>query len=212
MKNLLKHALSALTLLLFFLLATSSAVDRIHAGGFNRHDSFEEPTGDQNYLEKIDGTKVYGKKIHWAWDLFFKNDGRITIDGQTFRFSEIRGFREGKFYYGRLGHDYIQRVAHGALNAYIRETIVTTSGPNGMSSSNVRFDLFVQKGDAGDMILIRKKAQMEELLNSCPLALDMYEQSAGSFKSAKREDPNIMNDIFMTYNNGCKPVKSYSPR
>jgi hypothetical protein len=55
--NYQKHFLSLAIIVLFFFLASSSAVNKIHMGAFNYYNKVEEKNNDGNYLELNDGNK-----------------------------------------------------------------------------------------------------------------------------------------------------------
>src|SRR4029078_12426721 len=118
-----KNLLSVLVIAVFVFLGLGSAVNKIHMGAFEYDTSQDKKSEQGNYIVKNDGTKVYGTKIKWKSGLFVKY--RIGIDDHVFKINEVRGYQDGKTFYGRLGNEYIKRIVHGKINVYVdftRET------------------------------------------------------------------------------------------
>src|SRR3974390_1506709 len=101
MKNKTKHLASVCVLIAFTIFAVSSRVNKIHYGAFNYYNKVEDQSA--NYLEKNDGSRIYGDKITWKSGLFGNS---IKIDEQKFKLAEVRGYLQNGTFYGRLGKDY----------------------------------------------------------------------------------------------------------
>jgi hypothetical protein len=207
MKN-QKHLLSGLALIIFSVFALASRVNKIHYGAFNYSNSVEDPAETQNYLLKDDGTKVYGDKISWKSGLIFKD--QIKIDDQKFKIKEVRGYLQKGVFYGRLRSTYIKRIVHGKINVYVEFTDVTTTSTDHSgfthTSSYVRTDQYSQQGDTGPMVTMASQSDIEQLVSSCPLAVELAHKSNHQIRKAIRKDRNYLNEIFDVYNSGCKPV------
>jgi len=206
MKNKTKHLLSLCVLVVFALLAVSSRVNKIHYGAFNYHNRVEEQSG--NYLLMNNGQKVYGDKISWKSGILVKD--QIKIDDQKFKITEVRGYLDRGVFYGRLGHDYIQRIVHGKINVYVQFTQVTTTstdhGGFSHTSTYTRTDHYAQMGENGPMNVFGSQKDIKQLVDACPLAVEMADKSSRQIRKAIRKDRNYLNEIFEVYNNGCKPV------
>jgi regulator of RNase E activity RraB len=200
MKELKKKLLSVCTLVVFITLAMGSAVNKIHMDAFKMGNKVEDMNDRRNYLEKNDGTRVYGKKIIWQSGFLTKQ--KISIDKQDYKFSEIKGFRTEDKYYGISDGEYIPRVVHGKLNVYLKKTEHYIVGSNPKTS----FNYYLQKGDNGAMIIMVKNDDLKKAVADCPLAASMIDKSNKQLRKSIRKDHNFLNSVFDVYNNDCKPV------
>jgi hypothetical protein len=204
-----KHFLSLITVACFFLLAVASKVNKIHYGAFS-YNNHVEPNEDQDsYLVKNDGTKVYGKRVGYKNGLL--NKKQIRIDDQEFKISEVRGYRMGQEYYGRIGNAYIKRIVHGKVNIYVQFTEVssTSTDRNGFTHTRnyTRTDHYYQLGEAGELKAFGSQSDIKKIVADCPVAFEMADKSNSKIRKAIRKNSNYLNDIFEIYNNGCKPLK-----
>src|SRR3569832_1677575 len=103
-----KQVLSFSVIALFGLLALASTVNKMHYGAFNYNNLVEDKKERKNYVELNDGTKVFGDQISWKSGLLLKD--QIRIDDQKFKMSEVRGYRQGLTYFGRLNGVFIKRI------------------------------------------------------------------------------------------------------
>lgn len=206
MKNKTRHFLSFSVLIVFAILAVSSRVNKIHYGAFNYHNRVEEQSG--NFLLLNNGQKVYGDKISWKSGLLVKD--QIKIDDQKFKIAEVRGYLNKGVFYGRLRNDYIQRIVHGKINVYVQFTQVTSTSTDhsGFShtSTYTRTDHYAQIGENGPLNEFAGQKDIKQLVEGCPLAVEMIDKSSHQIRKAIRHDRNYLNEVFETYNNGCKPV------
>jgi uncharacterized protein YxeA len=208
MKEIKKNVLSLFALVIFALLAVSSKVNQLHYGAFNYDVSVEEKS-ERNYLEKNDGTKVYWSSLKSKSGLLVKD--QFTIDNQKFPYSEIKGYRDGNFYYKRFKNDYLKRIVHGKINVYVQfvEASTTSTSINGSirTSYYTRTNHYAQKGDDGDLIGFYDQASIKQLISDCPLSVEMIDISKSKVKKAIKKDRAYLNSIFEVYNNDCKPIK-----
>jgi hypothetical protein len=208
MKTSTKHLLSFSCIIVFAFFALASRVNKIHYGAFNYSNRVEDPNDRKNFLELNNGTHVYGDKISWKAGLFVKD--QIKIDDQKYKLSEVRGYQKDQVYYGRLGNDYIQRIIHGKINVYVQFTQVTTTSTDhgGFSHtySYTRTDHYSQLGDKAPLVVFGSQKDIRKLVEGCPLAEEMAGKSNHQIRKSIRSDRNYMNEIFETYNNGCKEV------
>jgi len=204
-----KNLLSVLVITVFVFLGLGSAVNKIHMGAFEYDTSKEEKSEQGNYIVKNDGTKVYGTKIKWKSGLFVKD--RIGIDDHVFKINEVRGYQDGKTFYGRLGNEYIKRIVHGKINVYVdftRETRTTTDATGHMhTSSYTRTDHYAQVGEDGELHEFGGQKAIRKLVADCPLAVQMASLSNHKMRRAIRKNRHYLNSIFETYNNDCKAVE-----
>ena len=169
----------------------------------NENVSVEEKSEQGNYLLKNDGSKVYGKKIKGMYGLAVKD--YISIDGQKFKPSEIIGYREGNFSYGRLHSNYAKRIVRGNINIYqTSEMRNETSSATNITRQYVRNSYYYQKGDNGELILFGDK-DIKELVKGCPKAEAMADKSSKELRKAVRNNLSYVNQIFEVYNKECKP-------
>jgi uncharacterized protein YxeA len=203
-----RHLLSVMVLVVFALLALASRVNRIHYGAFNYGNRVEDQSDTKNFLVMNDGTKVYGEQIDWQSGFLLKN--QIKIDDQKFKIADVRGYQKNQVFFGRLGKTYIKRIVYGKINVYVDFTNVmqTTTDHNGFAhtSSYTRTDQYSQKGENGPMVVMASQSDIEDLVNSCPLAVEMAHKSSHQIRKAIRRDRDYLNEIFDVYNNGCKPL------
>src|SRR5215218_3151007 len=168
----------------------------------NENVSVEEKSEQGNYLLKNDGSKVYGKKIKGMYGLAVKD--YISIDGQKFKPSEIIGYREGNFSYGRLRSNYAKRIVRGNINIYqTSEMRNETSSATNISRQYVRKSYYYQKGDNGELILFGDN-DIKELVKGCPKAEAMADKSSKELRKAVRSNLSYVNQIFEVYNKECK--------
>jgi hypothetical protein len=206
-----KNLLSICVLVLFACLALASRVNKIHYGAFNYSNRVEDPSDTKNYLLLNDGSKVFGEKIGWQSGLLLKN--QIKIDEQKYKINDVKGYQNNEVFYGRLKNTYIQRIVRGKISVYVDFTNVTqtTTDHGGFShtSSYTRTDHYSQKGENGPLVVMASQSDIEELVSSCPLAVEMAHKSSHQVRKAIRHDRNYLNEIFDVYNNGCKPLPGH---
>jgi hypothetical protein len=207
MKN-KKHILSLCCLSVFIFLALASRVNKLHYGAFYYGNRVEDPADTRNYIQMNDGKKIYGEKISWKAGLLVKD--QIKIDDDKYKILDVRGYQDKQIYYGRLKKEYIQRIVHGKINVYVQFTQVTqTSTDHGgfsHTSTYTRTDHYAQRGETGPMVGFASQKDMKELVAGCPLAEEMCDKSNHQIRKAIRNNHTYLNDIFETYNNGCKPL------
>lgn len=199
-KNLQKHILSFAVLVAFFFIASSSAVNKIHAGAFNYYNRVENEKDDKNHLVMNDGEHIYGDKINWKTGLFVKD--QIKIDNHKFALKEVRGYQENGVYYGRFKNEYIQRIVHGPkINVYVKivEVVSQTPGTNFRTTSKQAYH-YAQKGEDGEMIELGSQTQIKKLVAGCPEAVKMASKSNREMRRAIKKNRNYLNSIFDTYN------------
>jgi hypothetical protein len=201
-----KQLLCICTLGLFIFLALAS--NKIHYGAFRYDNQVEDRSEKKNYIEKEDGSRIYGEKITWKSGLLAKD--QIQIDKEKFKISDIRGYRQGQTYYGRLGNEYIKRIVRGKINVYVKFSEVTsTTNENGRlkTSTYTRTDHYAQKGDGGTMTVFGGQNAIKKMVGDCPVALEMADLSNGKMRKRIKKNKNYLNEIFETYNNDCKAVR-----
>jgi hypothetical protein len=122
-RNSQKHFLSLAILVLFFFIAGSSTVNKIHYGAFNYYNRVEE-TNEGNYIVLNNGTKVKGDNIEFKAGLFTKD--QVKIDDQKFPVKDVKGYRMGGVYYRKHKNVFIQRIVYGPkINIYVMLLEVT---------------------------------------------------------------------------------------
>ena len=207
MPKLKQYLVTISTVLLFILFAAASKVNKIHYGAFHYNNLVEDPRESGNYLVKEDGTKIPGTKITWKSGLLVKD--QIKIDDQKFKISEIRGYREGAEYWGRLKNVYIKRIVHGKINVYVQFKEESTSYSDANGNTHTRNYTasyqYSQIGESGPLEPLAGQGDIKKLVADCPLALEMASLSNGKMRRAIKKNRNYLNDIFDVYNNGCKP-------
>lgn len=197
-----RNLFSALAAAVFLTLAAgSSGVNKIHCGAFSRMPNGES-TDRQNYVELHDGSKVYGKSIKWKTGLLVKD--QIKIDDIAHHIKETRGYFSNGIYYGRLGNSYAQRLVHGKLNLYFTEDWVSTTDSRGRMTQRLTCRHYVQVGDNGPMKAIGDQSDIKEYVSSCPKAFEMVDKKDREIRRAIRKNRNYLNEVFITYNQGCK--------
>jgi hypothetical protein len=201
-KKIQNHFLSLAIVVIFFFIASSSAVNKFQNGAFNYDNKVED--NDGYYIVLNDGTKIKGNNIEGQWGLLAKDI--ITIDNKKFAMKEVKGYRNWSGYYARAGKDYIKRIVHGSrINIYVSFTEVNTqSKSTGLYNSYTSAYHFAQKGENGPFVVIRSQKSIKELVADCPLAVQMADKSNGDIKKAIKNNSNYLNRIFDVYNNDCK--------
>lgn len=202
-----RHLLSICTIVLFAVLAIASAkINKIHCGAFNYHN-IRENTGDRAFVELRDGRKIYGDDISWKTGLLVKD--MIKVDGEKFPIKETRGYYSKGFYYGQYGTGYAKRIISGKLNVYYKEdwvTVTSTNARTGLTSSRERLVCthYVQRGDTGELEAIASQRDILKYVGDCPRSVEMIDRKDRDIRRAIKKNGNYLNDIFYTYNNGCR--------
>ena len=203
-----KHLLSFFCLAAFAFFALASRVNKIHYGAFNYHNMVEDPSDTRNYIVMNNGSKIYGENISWKAGLLVKD--QVKIDDQKFKISEVKGYQMSRIYYGRLRNEYIKRIVHGKINVYVQFTEVTETKHDDFgfhTTHYTRTDQYSQRGEDGPMVAFGSQKDILDLVAGCPLAEEMANKSNNKIRKAIRQNRNYLNDIFETYNNGCKPIQ-----
>jgi hypothetical protein len=193
-----KNLLSFFPLCVFACFAIASKVNHIYLNSFKYDNPVEDKSEEGNYLVKNNGDKVYGEKIVTKSGILTKNE--IKISDQKFKISEIRGYRYGSKYYGRVGTDYLLRIVHGKLNVYVQFTEVTSTSTthDGIEHqrSYTRTDHYSQRGEDGPIIPMASQKDIKNLVSDCPLAVQLVDLSDSKISKAIKKDPNYLNNIF----------------
>lgn len=205
-KNRINHIFSLLIVIAFLVIAAGSArVNKIHCGAFNTRPTGEDK-GEQNYVVLNDGTRLPGDKISWKSGLFAKD--QIKVGDEKIKIKDTRGYFSKGVYYGRLGNSYIRRIIHGKLNVYYSEEWVTTTSTSHSgqmrTSNRLKCVHYVQVNDDGELMVIANQKDIMAYVKDCPDALEMIDKKDREIRRSIRRNPNYLNEIFITYNKGCK--------
>lgn len=196
---------SFLTIVVFMLMAIASKVGDVQKSMFS-YGTHEETVGKGNYIEKNDGTKIYGNNISWKSGAAVKDV--ITLDDTKYKIEDIKGFLRGGDYMIRFGNEYIQRVVRGKINVYaqIEEVVVISNNGRGGTTTNhaTKTNYYYQMGDDGELKKFDGKNDIARIVHDCPTALAMADISNKQFEKEIENDPSYANRIFDIYNNGCK--------
>ena len=203
-----KHLLSVATVVLFITLALASKVNKMHNNAFYYHNKVDS-SEKGNYLLKHDGTKVFGDKIKWKGGLLSKE--QVLIDDEKFLSKEIKGYFENGFFHKRFGNDFLKRIVHGKINVYVKFTEVSSHSVDrdGRTrySHYTRADHYAQVGENGALTALGNEKDIQEMVKDCPLAVELASLKGSKMRKAIKKDRNYLNNIFETYNNGCKQVE-----
>ena len=206
MKNKKRHFYSlAIAAAFVFLAAGSAKVNKIHCGAFSKI-----PTGEvrsrENFVLLNDGTMISGENISWKSGALVKD--QIRIDDRKFAIKETQGYFRNGTYYARIGSEYAERIIHGALNLYYTEEIVTTTSTSSTGMMRTRSHPvcthYVQVGDDGPLNIIANQKDILQYVKDCPAAAEMIDKKDKALRRAIRKDRFYLNQVFVTYNNGCK--------
>lgn len=204
---LLVHAFVLTTsVLACFLLASCGSINKIHCGAFAELPRGED-NENRNYVELATGEKVYGNKITYTSGFLSKN--QVKVDDNKYPNKEVNGFyHDGKYTLVYKGNSF-DRIVHGKLNVYYTSNWVTdthTSMNTNVTTTSTRMvcAFFVQVGDRGPLKQIGGQKDIKEFVKDCPKAWDMANKSNKEIRRAIRADHFYLNEIFITYNDGCK--------
>jgi hypothetical protein len=187
----------------------ASAGSRVFTHPFNTVTRVEDPEETRNYLLMNDNSKVYGDKIILRSPLFSKE--YLKIDDQKFQAKYVQAYFENGIYYKRFGAQYIRRIIHGTINVYFIDVEVTSTNTDSQGHTythtyTVRH-YYYQKGDDDPLKIIQSEEQIKELVMDCPAAENLANLTNRQLRKTIKRNRNYMNEIFETYNNGCKPVR-----
>lgn len=183
----------------------ASSVNKIHCGAFSHAPQHEED--DTSFCVVLnDGQKIYGNRIVWRTGLAVKDI--IKIDDQKFKIRDTRGYFDKGIYYGRVGGEYAKRIVHGKLNVYYTETMVSTmstdvTGKTNWSNRTVCIH-YVQVGEDGELKPIAGQKDILKYVKDCPKSVEMIDKKNSQIRKAIRKNYNYLNNVFITYNNGCQ--------
>jgi len=204
--NQYRHICSFLILICFITLAVGSVqVNKIHCGAFSTRPTGEEASNG-DYVELNDGTKVFGDGIKWKAGMIVKD--QIKIGDKTFKIKDTRGYFANGNYFGSLGNGYAKRIIHGKINVYYTSEVVsnTSTDNQGRMRTTTRTVCvhYAQRGDDGDIVAIADQNDIKEFVKDCPASLAMISKKDKEIRRSIKKDGFYMNQIFVTYNNGCK--------
>jgi hypothetical protein len=179
-------------------------------GGFDTYVAVEPATDSARFLVKKDGTILYWNKVD---KLSFS---AVTLDGRKIPLAEVRGIRNGDYFYAPVADNYARRIVRGKLNVYIVRRASAGEKPwwmgaNGSSGNfvqglNYLDQVYLQEGDSGPLKTLNSRKDIISAVQSCPLALSMANKSDSELKKAIRADHRYLNEIFEIYNNNCQPL------
>jgi hypothetical protein len=210
MKNTSRHFKSLFAAIVFMIFAVGSAkVNKIHCGAFSKIASGEE-SSDQNYVVLNDGSKIPGDKISWKSGMLVKD--QIKVGDEKFHIKESRGYYSNGSYYARVGNDFARRIIHGKLNLYYTEEMVTSTTSEQTTSGRMVTRTrtrqvcthYVQEGDDGPLNVIANQKDILQYVKDCPQAAAMIDKKDKAIRRSIRKDRFYLNQIFVTYNNGCR--------
>jgi len=190
----------------FITLAVGSAqVNKIHCGAFSIESTGEDQK-HESYVEMDDGTKVFGDGVTWKSGLIVKD--QIKIDNKTFKIKETRGYFSNGSYFGRIGNSYARRIVHGKINVYYNSESVSSTSTDNQGRMRTTYRTvcthYAQRGDNGDIIPIANQNDIKELVKDCPASVAMISKKDKEIRRSIRKDRFYLNQVFVTYNNGCK--------
>jgi hypothetical protein len=128
--------------------------------------SFQKPMmyGGKSYIEKKDGTKIYGEKLT-VWKMFARKE--IVIDEQKIPLNEVNGYSKNGQYYLIRKKQSLLLVVDGKLSVYV--DIVETPNPNIQQQQVCTYYVKRQGSDEFKEILTQNDLITE--LNDCKKAL-----------------------------------------
>ena len=97
----------------------------------------------------------------------------------------------------------MKRPHHDKINVYVAFSDQTTES----GRTYTRADHYAQKGEDGPMMPLSGEKKIKEILQDCPLSVEMISISNSEIRKAIRNSPNFLNSVFDVYNNDCKPLK-----
>jgi len=206
-KNKIRHFYSALAAAFFILIAAGSAkVNKIHCGSFSYSSPQDDRMEKRDYVELLDGSKVYGDDASAKTGMFVKD--HIRIGKEKIPLKETRGYLSDGTYHKRQGTNFMTRIIHGKLNVYYDQRVVTThttsaNGTMRMSNRTICYH-YVQVGDNGELKAIANQRDIIEYVKDCPKALEMIDKKDKEIRRSIKRERDYLNQIFRIYNNDCK--------
>ena len=199
MKN--KNLLSVLVVSTFLFLALASSPTKyMSPDTFSKQYIKVEDEDNRNYLQKNDGTKIYGNEIKWQSGSFVKD--LIIMDGEKYQIADIRGYKKNNSYYGRLTRSYMKRLVAGAVNIY-EYFYYFSPDPTRPTITTFNVKYFMQKGDSGEMKYMSSFNDLRDFLADCPAATAKLNGSAKEIRRLIASDPLYLNNIVKLYNTRC---------
>lgn len=208
MYNLKKRNPLLIALLSVLSLTSCSRIKTLHYGAFKYNNSIEDSPGN-DFIEKNDGSRIYGENITWKSGFLLKKE--VKVNGEKFAISEVRGIQSKGVYYGRFGDIYIRRIVHGKkINIYVTFTDVskTSTDRAGFEHQHTytRADYFSQLGESAPLIAFGDRRGMMELVKDCPMAVELLSLSNSKINREIHRNANYLNNVFNIYNNDCRRV------
>jgi hypothetical protein len=198
----MKNLFSFLALALFFVMAAASSKRPLTCGYFS--DDIGKKEELRNFVEMMDGSRVYGKDVRWKSGLLVKDE--VILDGEHFKLSGVRGYQSKGIYYIRERNDFLKRVVHGKLNVY-EHTYTTTQSTGRMTTTKINCAYYTQQGDKGPLKLMRNSDDIRDAVGTCPAAMAKLDLKDRFLRRAIRSNFSYLNEVFEIYNNGCKEVQ-----
>ena len=187
-------------IILFTLLSTACKLNKLHCGAFS-YTSAGEAT-DGNYVELNDGSKIVGKDV--GWNLGVLSNNQVKVDNQKFKISEVYGVMRKGVYHIRKGTALLERFIHGKINVYYYQQSTTTMNSSNRSETSQHCSHYAQIGDRGELVGLAAQGDIKKVVSDCPLAVSMADKSGSQIRKELRNNRKYLNDIFLTYNRGCK--------
>jgi hypothetical protein len=188
---------------LFMLIAgASSQGNKIYCGAFSYSNIGEDQNESRSYLEKNDGTRLYGEGISSKTGQLVKDF--IKIGDEKFRVKEIRGYFSHGYYYGRFNNGYAKRIIHGKLNVYYTLDHLLNVDSKGRESTSEVCYHYVQVGDDGEIHFIANQKDIQQYVKDCPKSMEMIDKKYKELMQSIRRNRDYLNQIFIIYNNNCR--------
>jgi hypothetical protein len=206
--NLFKHLLSLSALALFLLLAAASSKKTLGCGAFDSRAAYGRDKDTRQLLWLKDGSQLEGERLVVQSGLLVR-DG-VKLDGTMYKFDEVAAYQRNGKYYKRFDRFFGERLVDGKsnLNVYMHQyerTTTSTAGNGRMSTSTrVYCDYYVLKGENGTPVQILTQEDLARIVADCPKAVAQVQMKNKEMRKLIRDNPRYLNEIFETYNAGCR--------
>lgn len=172
------------------------------SGKLNCNSILKETTKDSassNYVELLDGEKVFGQTINRP------NASFIMIDNDRYDISEILGYYENETYFLKYDKIFIERLIHGKISIYKSSKKISNTNLNSSADMDLHLiescTFYAQKSNEASPIPITKPNLLFQWVQDCNSSAPMINIDSKMLRKAIKKEPSFLNKVLSAYNN-----------
>lgn len=197
MKHLYFPVLSLFSIAFISTLFSCSSSVKLNCNSISKETT--KDSASSNYVELVDGDKVFGQTINRP------NASFIMIDNDRYDISEIKGYYENETYFLKYDKIFLERLIHGKISIYKSSKKISNTNLNSSADMDLHLiescTFYAQKSNEASPIPITKPNLLFQWVQDCNSSATMINIDSKMLKKAIKKEPSFLNKVLSAYNN-----------